>query len=123
MPVHFCRALFVEGAHDPLRDAVLHVENVVDLRIEALGPERLAAFGIEHLRRQAQSVSRLLKIALEYRIDIQQSGDGHRVLIRRSEFQNGSSRPRNYLPGTRQLGDECVGYTESEKFIVSRRAQ
>src|ERR1700686_1415565 len=74
-----CGLLMSQGgcqcADDRRRDLILYREKVLEIAIEALGPELIAIGDIDELHRDAYSIRCTSDAALEYRFNIQFPAD------------------------------------------------
>src|SRR5208283_1014628 len=75
-PRCFARAQFdLQGLNDLPGDLVLDYEDVVQLAIEAVGPEMSSGFRVDQLRGDPDAVASAADAALEHRPDAEFTGD------------------------------------------------
>ena len=111
---HACR--------DVLGDLVLHREHVGHRSIESLGPVLVSRGDIDELNGHAQALVRLSHAAVEERGDVKVPRDLAHVAAGLPEVKRCGSRGHAQAGDVRQRGDQLLGDTLAQVFLIARGA-
>jgi hypothetical protein len=103
---------------DRSRDLVLDHEHVVDVAIEALGPQVIAVGDVHQLRADAQAVAGLADAALEHRLHVQSLADLAHVDLRALELERRGPRHDRQPLDAGERADQLLGHPVAEILLV-----
>ena len=106
---------------DRARDLVLHVEDVLQLAVVALGPELEAVARVDQLHGDADAVARAAHAALEHRRDAELVGDRRADRRRLSERERRRARRDAQTRQLRERVEDLLGDAVAEPVLVLAR--
>ena len=106
-----------QSARDLVADPVLQREDIGDMHVEPIRPERGVAIDVDQLHRHADRLVRALNGPFKHRADCQLAPGGNRI-PRNGEFAHGARRPHQHAANVAQPRDERVRHGHAEVLIL-----
>ena len=107
-----------DGGGDAVGDLVLYVEDVLQLAVEALGPDVVVGVGVDELRRDPQAVAGLSHAAFQDVAGPQLPGDLADPGVLVFEREAGVAGHHGKRAPVRQSGDDVLGQAVGEVLLL-----